>query len=130
MDPSKILIWNVRGLNSLSRQDSLRSLVDSSQSDIVCVQETKIAGISRRIILLALGADFSDYVIVPSTDASGGILIAWRRHISVSRIQRVDNHSVTIQFAAEDGQAWWLTCVYGLQGNEDKIQFLQELRDI
>ena len=23
-----------------------------------------------------------------------------------------------------------MTCVYGLQGNEDKIQFLQELRDI
>ena len=76
MDPSKILIWNVRGLNSSSRQDSLRSLVVSSRSDIVCVQETKIASISRRIILSALGADFLDYAVVPSTDASGGILIA------------------------------------------------------
>ena len=86
MDPSKILIWNVRGLNSSSRQDSLRSLVDSSRSDIVCVQETKIAGLSHRIILSALGADFSDYAVVPSTGASGGILIAWRRHISVSGV--------------------------------------------
>ena len=79
MDPSKILIWDVRGLNFSSRQDSLRSLVDSSWSDIVCVQETKIAGLSRRIILSALGADFSYYAVVPSTGASGGILIAWRR---------------------------------------------------
>ena len=86
MDPSKILIWNVRGLNSSSRQDSLRSLVVSSWSDIVCVQETKIAGLSRRIILSALGADFSDYAVVPSTGASGGILIAWRRHIGVSGV--------------------------------------------
>jgi len=130
MDPSKILIWNVRGLNSLSRQDSLRTLVDSSRSDIVCVQETKIAGISRRIILSALGSDFSDYVALPSAGASGGILIAWRHHIGVSGVQRVDSNSVTIQFAAADGQAWWLTCVYGPQDNEDKIQFLQELRDI
>jgi len=113
MDPSRILIWNVRGLNSSSRQGSLRSLVDSSRSDIVCVQETKIADISRRIILSSLGADFSDYIVVPSVGASGGILIAWRHHIGVSGVQRVDNNRVTIQFAARDGQAWWLTCVYG-----------------
>jgi hypothetical protein len=25
---------------------------------------------------------------------------------------------------------WWLTCVYGPQRTDDKIQFLQELRDI
>jgi exonuclease III len=90
----------------------------------------KIAGISRRIILSSLGSDFSDYAVVPSVGASGGILVAWRRHIGVSGVRRVDNNSVTIQFAAKNGQAWWLTCVYGPQGNEDKILFLQELRDI
>ena len=51
MDPAKILIWNVRGLNSTSRQDSVRSIVDSSRSDIVCIQETKVTDMSRRIIL-------------------------------------------------------------------------------
>ena len=103
---------------------------ESTRSDIVCVQETKITDISRRIILSALRADFLDYVVVPSAGASGGILIAWRCHIGVSGVQRVDNHSVIIQFTAKDGQSWWLTRVYGPQGNEDKIQFLQELRDI
>ena len=97
---------------------------ESKWSDIVCVQETKIADISRRIILSAFGVDLSDYAVVPSAGASGGILIAWRRHIGVSGVQMVDNHSVTIQFVAEDGQAWWLTYVYGPQGNEDKIQFM------
>ena len=76
MDPSRILIWNVRGLNSSSRQDSLHSLVDSSRPDIVCVQETKISDMSRRVILSALGFDFSEFVVVPSIGASGGILIA------------------------------------------------------
>lgn len=28
------------------------------------------------------------------------------------------------------GHDWWLTCVYGLQGNDNKILFLQELRDV
>jgi hypothetical protein len=35
MDPSKILIWNVRGLNSGARQDSVRTLVDASHADVV-----------------------------------------------------------------------------------------------
>ena len=69
---------------------------ESIRSNIVCVQETKIADISRRIILSALGANLSDYAVVPSAGASGGILIAWRRHIGVSGVQRVDNHSVII----------------------------------
>jgi exonuclease III len=76
MDPSKILIWNVRGLNSSSRKNSLRSLVDSSRSDIVCVQETKITGMTRRVILSALGSNFSDFAAIPSAGASGGSLIA------------------------------------------------------
>jgi len=104
--------------------------VDSSRSDIVCIQETKITELSRRIILSALGSDFSDFTFAPSIGASGGILIAWRRHIGVSTAQRVDNHSVTVQFSPVNGQSWWLTCVYGPQGNDEKIQFLQELRDI
>jgi len=130
MDPEKILIWNVRGLNSISRQDSVRSFVDSSWSDIVCIQETKITELSRRIILSALGSDFSDFTFAPSIGASGGILIAWRRHIGVSTARRVDNHSVTVQLSPVNGQPWWLTCVFGPQGNDEKIQFLQELRDI
>jgi len=130
MDSEKILIWNVRGLNFISRQDSVCSIVDSSRSDIVCIQETKITDLSHRIILSALGSDFSNFTFAPSIGASGGILITWRRHIGVSTARRVNNHSVTVQFLAENGQSWWLTCVYGPQGNDDKIQFLQELRDI
>ena len=96
MDPAKILTWNVRGLNSIPRQDSVRSIVDSTRSDIVCIQETKITGISRRIILSTLGSEFSYFVAAPSIGASGGILVAWRRHIGFSVAQRVDNHSVTV----------------------------------
>lgn len=130
MDPTKILIWNVRGLNSTARQDSVCSLVSSSGADIICIQETKITDISPRVMLSTFGSDFTSFVSVPSIGASGGILVVWRRHIGVTGAQRVDNFSTSIQFSTENGQAWWLTCVYGPQGNDDKIQFLQELRDI
>jgi exonuclease III len=130
MDPEKILIWNVRGLNSVARQDSVRTIADASRADIVCIQETKITAVTTRILLSALGPDFSEFLVVPSVGASWGILVAWRRHISVFGNPRIDNHSITIRVSQTNGQHWWLTCVYGLQGNDAKIQFLQELHDI
>ena len=42
MDPAHILVWNVRGLNSSARRDAVHVMVDSSNIDIVCLQETKI----------------------------------------------------------------------------------------
>ena len=35
-----------------------------------------------------------------------------------------------MQICPADQQLWWLTCVYGPQGNDNKIAFLQELREI
>jgi len=79
MNPSHILIWNVRGLNSVARRNVVRSLVVSTKIDIVCLQETKMVAISREIILSMLGSDFdNNYICLPSVGASGGILIAWR----------------------------------------------------
>jgi hypothetical protein len=86
--------------------------------------------ITARTVLSMLGADFPNYVHLPSVGASGGILVAWRRHVGHTGQQRVDNHSISIQFCKADGQAWWITCVYGPQGDGEKIQFLQELRDV
>lgn len=47
-----------------------------------------------------------------------------------SALHKVDSHSVSVFFAPEQCQGWWLTCVYGPQGNDNKIQFLEELREI
>lgn len=52
--PSKILSWNVQGLNS-ARQDSVWAFVDSIRADIVCLQETKMAAVSRQLLLSSLG---------------------------------------------------------------------------
>jgi hypothetical protein len=47
MDPELFVVWNVRGLNSSARQDSVRTSVDSSKIDIVFLQETKMDVINR-----------------------------------------------------------------------------------
>lgn len=81
MDPSKILVWNVRGLNSSVRQDSVRELVNSLRVEVVCLQETKMQIISDRFILSMLGTYFNDFIYLPSIGAAEGILVAWRWHL-------------------------------------------------
>jgi exonuclease III len=130
MDPSKILVWNVRGLNSSVRQDSVRELVNSLRVEVVCLQETKMQIISDRFILSMLGTDFNDFIYLPSVGAAGGILVAWRRHLGFTGQKRLDNYSVSVQFCNNRGNEWWLTCVYGPQGGNEKILFLQEIREI
>jgi exonuclease III len=40
---SKIIIWNVRGLNKKARRDAVRQTIVSTRPDLVCLQETKKA---------------------------------------------------------------------------------------
>jgi exonuclease III len=115
MDPSKILIWNVRRLNSSIRQDVVRDLVDSFHVDVVCCQETKMQQITRRDILSILGVEFSDFVFLPSMGTSGGILVAWKRNVGHTGLTRIDYHYVYVQFCKNYGTPWWLTYVYGPQ---------------
>lgn len=130
MNPSNILCWNVRGLNSKARQDAVRNLVTSSHVDVVCIQETKMTKISRGAILSTLGSDFTHFVELPSVGASGGILVAWHSALGPANATRVDRHCISVQFSPSTDQAWWLTCVYGPQGDDNKVLFLQELREI
>jgi hypothetical protein len=81
------------------------------------------------VLLAMLGTDFSGHIELPANGASG-VLVAWRRALRTTGQHRIDSFSVSVQFCPDGGQAWWATWVYGPQGNEEKIQFMQELREI
>jgi len=108
MNPAKILCWNVRGLNSRARQDTVRTLITSCQVDVVCLQETKMPGISRGCILSLLGSDFPHWLELPAIGASGGILVAWRHRLGPANATRLDTFSVSIQFSPANSQNCWL----------------------
>lgn len=130
MNPSTILCWNIRGLNSRARQYSVHTLVNNSRVDVVCIQETKMQGSSQGTILFMFGSDFSYSIELPSVGASGGLLIAWRHSLGPATTTKEDNHIISIQFSLSSGLSWWLTYVYGPQGDDNKVLFLQELRNI
>jgi len=89
--------------------------------------------ISASTVLATLGADFDQYIFVPATGdlgTRGGVLVAWRKGSCQAASTRVDTYSASVKFVLEDGNEWWFTGVYGPHLDADKLQFLQELRDI
>lgn len=78
MDIANILIWNVRGLNKKSHQDSMRQMIAMTRPDVVCLQETKIESMTTQALLSTLGQDFDHHVARPADGTRGIILIAWK----------------------------------------------------
>lgn len=128
MDPFHILIWKMCGLNSTAHQDSIRVLVNSTMIDIMCLQETKVELVSRWLIFSISESDFdNNFIFLPSVGASGTILMAWRTKVGAIGASKIDSHSVLVQLCPDNTAPWLLIVVYGLQGNEEKLDFLQEL---
>jgi predicted alpha/beta-fold hydrolase len=46
----RILCWNVRGLNSDNTQREVRSKIDESDRDVICLQETKCESFDWRFL--------------------------------------------------------------------------------
>ena len=46
----KILSWNARGLNDGRKRLIVKNLLSDWKCDVICLQETKFAGLDRRLI--------------------------------------------------------------------------------
>jgi hypothetical protein len=55
-----ILSWNIRGLNSVARQENLRQMISVHRPELVCIHETKMEIINSITIRNALGPEFED----------------------------------------------------------------------
>lgn len=81
--PPKILVCNVRGLNSPARRNTIFQAVDAAKVDLVCLQETKMEVVSDAIVRQTLGNRFENFYYAPAVGTRGGILLAWD-HLAVS----------------------------------------------
>ncbi|CAD6250662.1 unnamed protein product [Miscanthus lutarioriparius] len=112
MNPSTTLIWNVRGLNQRDHRNSVREVILSSNADIVCLQETKVANMSQHLFLSVFGSVYDNFIALPANGTRGEVLIAWKGCSCLAVASR------------------WFTGVYGPQEDDEKVMFLQELRNI
>lgn len=88
--------------------------------------------ICSSVVLEALGPEFDEYIYLPTIDARGGILLAWKsRDVSITNPEFTTN-MLSAQVATHSGPLapWWLTIVYGPQSDAEKVEFLHEIHDL
>lgn len=122
----------MRGLNDGARRDSVSELTRDTGSTIVCLQESKLQVVDDNVVRRTLGQNFvNNYTFLPAVQTRGGILLAVSEtYFVLSDIHLTTNAiTATISMRADDTR-WQITVVYGPQGDEAKLQFLQELKDI
>lgn len=68
-----------------------------------------------------------DFAYLPAEETRGGIILAWDTTVlRIDHIQR-DANFITGLVHPMVGEEWWITVVYGPQGDELKTQFLADL---
>ena len=71
----KILCWNVRGINSDKKWDSIRDKIKESNCDIICLQETKRENSDQHFLKKLCPPSFDAFEFLPSIGASGELLL-------------------------------------------------------
>ena len=67
----KILCWNVRGINSMSKWDSIRDKIVENGCDIVCLQETNKENFDLHYIKNFCPPAFDAFEFLPSVGPQG-----------------------------------------------------------
>ena len=73
----KILSWNVRGADDAKKRKMIKAFLKTQRAVLVCLQETKLKGVTWGLSRSLSMGSFVDWVAVDAIGASRGILIFW-----------------------------------------------------
>ena len=107
-----ILSWNIKSLGSSHKHREVRNMVRRFKCDILILCETKME-LRFHSLLRNIGEDrLSQWEMLPSHGASGGILIGRDDKLISFVDSQVGTFSLSIKFKnILDNFEWWLTRV-------------------
>ncbi|KAG6628379.1 hypothetical protein CIPAW_14G010000 [Carya illinoinensis] len=107
----KVISWNVRELNEYNKRLQVRNLLRQWKGNIICLQETKLEFITRKIVRSLWRGHHVGWLYLPSKGASGGVLIMFDKRV-VDRLEDCVGE-FTVAFSFENGFQWAFAGVYG-----------------
>jgi hypothetical protein len=107
-------------------------LVRDTGSTIVCLQETKLHNVDVLVVSRIIGQNFANsFAVLLASQTRGGVLLATNvNFFEISSIQLSTHTIIATLTMRADATRWKITVVYGPQRDDDKLEFLQELRNI
>jgi exonuclease III len=123
-----VLCWNIRGLNDKSKQLALLNAINTSACSVVCLQETKKCHFDIEFIKSCCPRRFDDFVYIPSTGASGGLIIIWDSSVFSGMIMHCEPFAISVHFTStQSAQSWTLVNIYGPCDGDLRNSFIQWL---
>jgi hypothetical protein len=127
----KILSWNVRGINNPHKRDRVKFWLRQWQCDIVCLQETKLDTLDRRVIRSVWGNPYVDWAVLDAVGTAGGVLLMWDKRVVEKIDSFVGRFSVSCLWRGVcDGFTWVGTGLYGPTCDVTRHDLWAELRGI
>ncbi len=83
----KFLSWNVRGLNDPKKWVMLKNWLRKWKVDVVCLQETKLDKVDKRVIHSIWGNRFVGWEVLNAVNTADGVLLLWDKRV----VNRVDS---------------------------------------
>ncbi|KAG2698544.1 hypothetical protein I3760_07G155600 [Carya illinoinensis] len=94
----KIVSWNICWLNEANKRLRVRDLLQEWKADIVCLQETKLKLIDRKIVRSLWRGSHVDWSFLASNGASGGVVVMWDRLVVEKVEDCIGQYSVACSF--------------------------------
>lgn len=127
----KILVWNVRGINSQEKWDAIRLKISESACNILCLQETKRELFDNAYLKKLCPWHIDCFAFHPSIGASGGLLIAWNGSLYNGDVIQTNFYAITIKFTSTlDDSVFHLSNIYGPAHSAGKSAFITWLLNL
>lgn len=122
----KVLCWNVRGINSDEKWNSIKDTILEAGCDVFCFQETKRQLFDSQFIRKFSPPGFDSFEFQPSMGASGGLITCWKSSAFSGQLIFQNNFAITIRLSAKHNRdSWLLTNIYGPCAHAGKRDFLR-----
>ena len=92
-----ILSINSRGLGSGVKRSTIRKLTLANKVDILCIQETKMDSIDKKLCQYLWGDSHVTWEYLPSNNAAGGLLCIWNNESYVVDRRVVGNGFILLE---------------------------------
>jgi exonuclease III len=91
-----VFTWNVRGLNAPACREAVRSMIQSVNQKLVCLQETKLSHISPQLATETLGSRFNEFRFQPANGTRGGIMLEWNSEYIQATDLRIERFTLSM----------------------------------
>jgi exonuclease III len=118
-------------LNLEARQREVRSKIEESECDIICLQETKCEVFDWKLIRIFCPKRYNNFAYSPSRGASGGIIVLWNASVFSGVLVEVQRFGLIVKFTSSHNNAsWTLVSVYGPCQGIERDNFVRWLYNL